>query len=116
MNKKIIGICIAIIFICFPLFCYAESFLEWGDSSGVVEGYRIYYGTVSGNYPNSKDVAKVNRFSLDRILKEISYQCNTRYYFVVKAYNQYGESDNSSEISFSSQEIKLNKVTGLRVR
>ena len=74
--------------------------LQWDAVTGDVTGYMIYYGTVSGSYSASKDVGNVTRYPLsDLFLAE-----GTTYYFVIKAYNNTGESDNSVEVSYSTGE------------
>ena len=48
-------------------------------------GYRIYYGTSSGNYSRVLDVGNVDRF----LMTGLSH--NTTYYFAVKAYSLSGQ-------------------------
>jgi len=93
----------------------AETFLNWGTSTGMVEGYRVYYKDISGTYINYVDVGNVNKFSLDKILKDNDYECNTIYYFIVRAYNEFGESGNSTEVDYSTSEIKLNKMRVINI-
>ncbi len=72
------------------LFCShaISATLVWNSSSGVVEGYKVYYGTSGSNPTTSIDVGKVTQYSLDVLpLAE-----NTQYYFRVSAYNNVGES------------------------
>ncbi len=69
--------------------------LNWGASSGVVDGYRIYYGNSSSDRSNNIDVGNVT----DYIISNLS--CEQNYYFVVRAYNQYGEGGPSPEVSWS---------------
>jgi hypothetical protein len=47
-------------------------------------GYRIYYGTVSGTYPNNVDAGNVTTFTINSLT-----DC-TLYYFAVKAYDTAG--------------------------
>ena len=67
---------------------------SWGASSGVVEGYKIYWGTVTGG-PYS--------FKLCDVGKDTLY-CTTRldddqiYYLICRAYNDFGESGDSNEV------------------
>lgn len=69
--------------------------LVWDASNGVVDGYRIYYGTSEGQYSENVDVGKVTQYSLDTL----SLTQNITYYFVVKAYNSAGESGFSNSVS-----------------
>ncbi len=71
-----------------------EVHFEWGKSSGVVRGYRIYWGkTKEGPYPNRL---------CDVVGTELQYAAKLdrkqTYYMVCRAYNEYGESDNSNEV------------------
>lgn len=72
--------------------------LEWNSSTGDAEGYRIYFGTSSGEYPEMKEVGTTTQCSLN----DLPLKDNTTYYFVVRAYNNAGESANSNEISWTS--------------
>lgn len=81
-----------------PAAAVAESALEWDPSSGDVNGYMVYYGTSPGNYPEKKDAGNSTRFSL----ANFAVQDATTYYFVVRAYNEFGESPSSNEISWTS--------------
>lgn len=75
----------------------SASMLQWGPTTEGVSGYRLYYGTSQGNYTNSKDVGLAIEYSLSNLpLVE-----NSTYYFVVRAYNSAGESDDSNEISWT---------------
>ncbi len=121
MNKKMLGLYI-IFYTIIAIALYvsasnAESFMEWGDSSGEVQGYRVYYSKISGSYSNDgyKDVGLLKKTSLDTVLKEIGYECNDTYYFIVRAYNQYGESGSSTEVTFSANEVELKDMRILRV-
>lgn len=68
------------------------STLKWDTASGDVLGYRIYYGTVEEKYTEIVDVGNLTQYSLDNIpLTE-----GIIYYFVVRAYNAYGESADSN--------------------
>ena len=71
--------------------------LQWDPVSGTVTGYRIYYGINSGNYTDSLDIGNVTQYSLLALpLTE-----KTTYYFVLRAYNDAGESENSNELSWT---------------
>lgn len=58
-----------------------------------VIGYRVYYGTQSGVYTQSKDVGNV----LSTAIQDL--QEGQTWYFVVRAYTATDESANSNEIS-----------------
>jgi hypothetical protein len=75
----------------------AATTLAWNASSGVVTGYRIYYGTSQGNYPLSVEVGNITQYPLSNL----SLQVGTTYYFIVKAYNDAGESGPSNEESYT---------------
>ena len=66
-------------------------------SGGPVEGYMLYWGTISGIYPNSKDVGNVNQETISGLDED------SPYFFVVKAYNGGGTNIGppSNEISWS---------------
>lgn len=67
---------------------------SWGESSGVVDGYRIYWSSVAGGpYPNR--LCEVTATTLVYIASLNSEGC---YYLVCRAYNGYGESGNSNEV------------------
>jgi fibronectin type 3 domain-containing protein len=94
----IMGFCILFLtMLIVPCTTYAYETLSWGESEDGVTGYRIYYGTTQGTYPQSKDVGKVLQYSLSNLpLTE-----GTEYYFIVRAYNDSGESENSNEVSLT---------------
>lgn len=75
--------------------CFADDILKW-DSAGEVSGYKIYYGTSQGNYPNSVDVGNVDQYSM----LKLPLENGIRYYFVVRAYIDDGESGNSNALSY----------------
>jgi hypothetical protein len=79
-----------------PQLSHAESMLTW-DSIADAQGYKIYYGTSKGRYIYSKDVGNVIKYPLANFLLDEG----TEYFFVVRAYNDAGESDNSSESSYT---------------
>lgn len=76
--------------------------LSWGASSSNVDGtsmndlagYRVYYGTSSGNYTNSVDIGIANSVVIDNLTP------GSVYYFVITAYDSSGnESGYSAEVS-----------------
>jgi hypothetical protein len=57
-------------------------------------GFKIYYGTKPGSYPQAIDVGPVTRYQVTNL------SMGTTYYFVITAYNQVGvESTPSNEKS-----------------
>lgn len=81
-----------------PMQATAAGTLMWNPSTGTVQGYKVYYGTTSGGpYSSSANAGTATSYALNNLpLKE-----GTTYYFVVRAYNQAGESANSNQISSS---------------
>ncbi len=67
----------------------AEVVLTWNSVKGV-DGYRVYYGSESGQYPNIEDVGNCT-------LHMIQLEPGT-YFFSVTAYNRFGESGFSKEV------------------
>ena len=70
----------------------AEVTMAWDASSGDPAGYRIYFGTSTGVYTGNVDVGNVTEYTLAGLAAD------TTYYFVVRAYNESGESGNSNEV------------------
>lgn len=68
--------------------------LEWNKSTGA-EGYKVYYGTETGKYGEPVDVED----KLKTVLDEEHLTYGTKYYFVVTAYNDAGESKYSNEVT-----------------
>ncbi len=75
---------------------YAGTMLTWDASTGTVTGYRIYYGISSGNYTGIEEAGNVTQYSLTNL----PLQEETTYYFVVRAYNDAGESEPSNEVTY----------------
>lgn len=68
--------------------------LAWDAASGV-SGYKVHYGTASGNYTASADVGNATSASVPNLSD------GTRYYFAVTAYDSSKtESDYSNEVSY----------------
>jgi hypothetical protein len=66
--------------------------LAWDASDGAA-GYRVHYGTTSGQYTGSKDVGNVTETTLTTLV-----DC-TEWYLAVTAYNGAGESGYSEEVA-----------------
>lgn len=58
-----------------------------------VAGYRLYYGTASRTYTVRIDVGNVTTYMVDGLSLGVTY------YFALTAYNQFGESSYSDEVS-----------------
>lgn len=81
-----------------PMQASAAGTLTWDASTGEVQGYKVYYGTASGGpYPSSANAGTARTYSLNNL----PLQEKTNYYFVVRAYNQAGESANSNQVTQS---------------
>jgi len=78
----------------------AEVILAW-NSVAKSDGYKVYHGSTSGGYLVPEDVGNQTSHSLSLDPGE--------YYFAVTAYNNYGESGYSEEVSCTIQEA--NPVT-----
>jgi hypothetical protein len=94
--------------VCYRHFCTVVSFpakpsaieidkgvhFGWGASSGVVDGYRIYWGTVEGG-PYPFRLCDVEKEKLEYIT---SLGNEHAFYLVCRGYNSVGESENSNEV------------------
>ena len=67
--------------------------VAWDANDPVPDGYILYWGTSSGNYPNSHDVGAATQYTIPGL------QDGLTYYFAVKAYDDGNESAYSQEIS-----------------
>lgn len=89
---------LALFTLALPTQASAAGTLAWDASTGEVQGYKVYYGTTTGGpYPNSANAGTARTYSLNNL----PLQENTTYYFVVRAYNQAGESASSNQVSQS---------------
>jgi hypothetical protein len=62
--------------------------LVWNASQGVVDGYKLHYGTNASQTSNSVNVGSATQYNIDKLnLSE-----NVQYYFCISAYNSAGES------------------------
>jgi hypothetical protein len=103
MIRKIIFLLASFCFLAWmaPHLSGAEPVFEWDAATGDVQGYKIYYGTSLGNYIYSKDVGNVTQYPL----ANLPMTEGTTYYFVVRAYNNSGESEDSNEISYTVPQV-----------
>lgn len=65
--------------------------LNWSSTSGAT-GYKVKYGTASGDYTSTVDAGNVSSTTIAGL------QNGTTYYFVIIAYNSAGQSRNSNEV------------------
>jgi hypothetical protein len=93
-----VGTMILISALLFPCLAFSEPKLTWESSSGDVEGYRIHYGTKSGQPSSMKDVGNVTEYPLSG-LPLVEKQT---YYLTTTAYNAAGESGNSNEVIWTA--------------
>ncbi len=92
---KILSILVAMILVCGPILCNAET-LVWDASSGQVDGYKVHWGASKSKQPNSRDVGNKTRYNLDKLpLSE-----GVTYYLSVSAYNEAGESPRCEPVAF----------------
>ena len=79
-------------------------FLSWNaatDNESGVKGYKIYFGTSSGNYGTPVDVGNVTSYELTGLAN------NTTYFIAVSAVDNAGnEGPKSAEVSQSPEEIR----------
>jgi hypothetical protein len=71
--------------------------LAWDpNTEPELAGYKIYWGTSSGNYTSSKDVGKTTTTTIDGVEE------GTTYYFAATAYDSQGdESKYSNQVAFT---------------
>lgn len=70
--------------------------LVWDLVPGA-KGYRVYWGTAQGSYPNNVNAGGATQYSLDRL----PLADNTMYYITVTAYNSAGESGYATPVGYS---------------
>jgi len=87
---------LSLVITCFATNAFAgQVSLAWNASSGSVAGYRVYYGTVSGNYTAKLDAGAITAATVANLTDGATY------YFAVKAYDGAG-----NESGFSNEAIK----------
>lgn len=67
---------------------------------GEASGYKLYYGTASGSYDFVIDVG-------NKTIKSVRLKKGHQYYFVVTAYNEFGESAPSEELPVNTCVYKI---------
>ncbi|SMC50126.1 Fibronectin type III domain-containing protein [Desulfocicer vacuolatum DSM 3385] len=75
-----------------------KSVLKWDAASGVVDGYRIYFGTSVNLLSSSVDVGNVLQYAFENL----KLASGTTYHFVVRAYNAAGEGTSSNVVQFTT--------------
>ena len=94
-NKNhLIGIGLFLFMFVFSSSAFSEPKLVWNPSSGVVTGYRIYFGPTVGNYPDFKEVGNVTEYPLSGL----PLQESNTYFIIARAFNSAGESGDSNYI------------------
>src|SRR5690554_2601103 len=78
--------------------------LSWSRVDNA-DGYKVKYGTRSGNYTEEIEAGNRTSYTLSGLTN------GTRYYFAVVAYNAAGESENSNELS-ATPESGSGPITG----
>ena len=109
MEKKmhiVFSILFLVVF-CFSNVFAAEVTLAWDSSPSNPDGYRIHYGTSPGSYTQTIDVGNVTEYIVSGLQTDVSY------YFVVSAYNEFGESGYSNEAQWPTSMVS--KPVGLRL-
>jgi hypothetical protein len=98
--KKITAFLLGLGFLlCTSLAFGIDVHFQWGASTGVVDGYRIYYGeSLGGPYPER--LCEVNGTTLNYTASFDDYDPGEvqEYYLVCRAFNACGESGDSNEI------------------
>ncbi|MBI3805423.1 MAG: fibronectin type III domain-containing protein [Nitrospirae bacterium] len=96
LSRALAGTGLIILFVLFcalPPLRAEEARLSWDPSpTAAVRGYRVYHGTVSGNYFESIKIEDKTDYTFSGIAPGV-------HYFSVTAYDRFGESDFSDEVS-----------------
>ncbi len=77
----------------------AQVSIAWNPDTGQVAGYKLAYGTSTGNYANTVDAGNNTSYTLQNL-------SGATYYFVVAAY------DSSGNQSPPSAELAIDSITG----
>ncbi|MFO7889272.1 MAG: fibronectin type III domain-containing protein [bacterium] len=96
-----------------PIFSNTEIQLKWDAATGSVviswnsnteadlAGYKVYYGTESGNYSKVENAGNTELYSISNLV------AGQTYYFAVTAYDESGnESDFSTEVPFEVKDTE----------
>ena len=95
MRNLALAIRCALLTLCLPTVCFAEKVtVAWdANTEPGITGYRVSYGTSSGNHTTTLDVGNQTTTALTGLL------AGQRYYFVVRALTSTQVSPPSVEIS-----------------
>ena len=112
-NYLIISIvCLAVVIFCLlsAVAMAADVTLAWdANTESDLAGYKLYWGTVSGVYPNSINVGNVTQYKIPGI------QANVKYYYAATAYDLQGnESEYSNELEHTVDTSPPAPPTGLK--
>ena len=90
--RKLLIVAVLLLSITSAEAAYVE--IEWDPSPSHIAGYKVYYGTASGEYVHCIDVGMTTSYRLDGLLEGVTY------YFAATAYNNSGlESNFSNEVN-----------------
>jgi len=89
-----------LIFFCQPIDCRAVT-LTWTANDPIenVTGYKIHYGSTSGQYSDSKDVGNVTSCEIEDVIATL--EDGKTYYLAATAYSATSKSDYSSEVVYT---------------
>jgi hypothetical protein len=97
-TKIFITLTVVLVFFLLPILAYsADVTLAWdANNDPDLDGYKVYYGSSSGNYSNSIDVGNVLEHTISGLQEGVTY------YFAAKAYDTNdNESGFSEEITYT---------------
>ena len=89
----------------------AQVKLTWNPISGA-SGYRVHYGTASGNYNAAGSPLNV----VGSTTTSVTIPDSTTYYFAVKGYSSAQESGYSNEVNNPIAQFSANTTSGLTVQ
>ncbi|HEY6330409.1 MAG TPA: fibronectin type III domain-containing protein, partial [Blastocatellia bacterium] len=104
--------CVVVLFLGLlsPVHAAENVTLAWDAERGVL-GYRLHYGTASGNYTQIQDVGDTTMATVSNLT------AGQNWFFVVAAYNAGGESPPSNEVSFhATMDAAIQKLLNGNVR
>lgn len=94
--KKILGIILMVLVIAVSV--NARPTLMWNASTGQVDGYNVYHGNISGDFPVQTDVGNVTEYELEDLI-DMGRE-GDQFFFIVRAYNVSGESGDSNQTDY----------------
>ena len=106
---KVVFLTLAMLFLILPAAIAAKVGLAWdANIEPELAGYKIYFGTASGNYSHSVDVGNVTEYTLTGLEEGVTY------YLAATAYDKDGnESDFSKELVHAPGYSKPGIASGL---